>query len=62
MFLKLLERTNVYKKQVTKRPAAGHGLKITKRPAVRYFSTFLFEIQMLCIRKCSPLLRILKRF
>ena len=29
----------------TKRPAAGHGLKTIKRPAGRYFSIFLFEIQ-----------------
>ena len=39
--------------KVTKRPAAGHGLKITKRPAVRYFSIFVFEIQKIFIRKCS---------
>ena len=28
-------------------------LKIIKRPAVRYFSIFLFEIQKIFIRKCS---------
>ena len=31
--------------EVTKRPTAGRGLKIIKRPTVRYFSIFLFEIQ-----------------
>ena len=39
--------------EVTKRPAAGHGLKIIKRPAVWYFSIFLFEIQKVFIWKCS---------
>ena len=38
---------------VTKRPAAGHGLKITKCLAVWYFSVFLFEIYKIFIRKLS---------
>ena len=38
---------------MTKRPAAGQGLKIIKHPVVRYFSIFLFEIQKIFIRKCS---------
>ena len=39
--------------EVTRRPAVGHSLKIIKRPAVRYFSIFLFEIQKIFIRKRS---------
>ena len=44
-----------------KRPAAGHGLKTIKRPAARYFSIFLFEIQIF-IWNVLFLFTILKRF
>ena len=47
---------------VPKRPAAGHGLKIIERQAVRFFSLFLFEIQKDLYKNFLPLFTIFKRF
>ena len=47
---------------VPKRPAAGHGLKIIERQAVRFFSLFLFEIQKDLYENFLPLFTIFKRF
>ena len=46
---------------VTKRPAAGHGLQKTKRPAVQHFSTFLFETQQSLFENVLSLFTIIKR-
>ena len=42
--------------------AYGHGLRITKRPAVWYFSIFLFEKYQFLLENISSSFRILKRF
>ena len=47
---------------VPKRPAAGHGLKIIERQAVRFFSLFLLEIQKDLYENFLPLFTIFKRF